>query len=183
MMNGQSWHAWIWGLLCVAALWSGGCKGATEQGKPLAGASSSTSTPAGVSAAEAARAQRARLTAQHASSKYVGSESCRDCHADLFKAWQGSHHQLAMQEPSEESVLGEFANTQYRYFGELTRFRQKGGKYEVETEGVYRDGDEQKRGRRWFEVKYAFGVTPLQQYLADAGKGHLQTLPFTYDTR
>ena len=34
---------------------------------------------------------------QSDSSKYVGSVSCRECHAGFYKLWSSSHHGLAMQ--------------------------------------------------------------------------------------
>src|SRR6266487_1262487 len=37
---------------------------------------------------------------------YVGSERCDGCHAQPYSAWKSSHHRLAMQIPSERSVLG-----------------------------------------------------------------------------
>src|SRR5205814_2534639 len=40
-----------------------------------------------------------------------------------------------------------------------------------------------EKSRRAYEVKYTFGVEPLQQYLVDIGDGHLQAIPFAYDTR
>ena len=29
--------------------------------------------------------------------EYVGANACEGCHQAEFKAWQGSHHELAMQ--------------------------------------------------------------------------------------
>ena len=118
-----------------------------------------------------------------ATAKYVGSERCQSCHSAAFTQWQGSHHQLAMQQPTKTSVLGDFANQSFRYFGETTKFRAKDGTYEVRTEGLYKAPEGDKEGTQSFKVKYTFGVEPLQQYLVDVGKGHLQTLPFSYDTR
>ncbi len=86
-----------------------------------------------------------------------------------------------MQAPSDASMLGDFADRVVRYFGEPTRFRRRESSYEIETENVSRGARE--KSRRAYEVKYAFGVEPLQQYLVDIGDGHLQAIPFAYDTR
>jgi predicted CXXCH cytochrome family protein len=102
---------------------------------------------------------------------YVGSASCRGCHAAEFTAWSSSQHQAAMAEPSAGAVLGDFAGREQRYFGEVTRFRKSGERHQVEIEG------------RTLDVKYTFGVRPLQQYLVEVGDGRLQALPFAYDTR
>ena len=40
--------------------------------------------------------------------KYAGSESCRQCHADQFGLWQGSHHQLAERLPEPAMDGGAF---------------------------------------------------------------------------
>jgi hypothetical protein len=56
---------------------------------------------------------------------FVGSESCRDCHQNEYDKWKGSHHQLAMAVASDETVLGDFADTAFEYFGVTTRFYKK----------------------------------------------------------
>jgi predicted CXXCH cytochrome family protein len=114
---------------------------------------------------------------------FVGSERCSGCHAETYAAWRTSHHGLAMQAPSETSMLGNFSDKVVRYFGEPTRFRRRGSSYEVETEAVSRESRGKTTGRHAYEVRYAFGVEPLQQYLVDIGDGHLQALPFAFDTR
>jgi predicted CXXCH cytochrome family protein len=88
-----------------------------------------------------------------------------------------------MQAPSETSMLGDFTDKVVRYFGEPTRFRRRESIYEIETEGVSRAVRGKTAERRAYEVKYAFGVEPLQQYLVDIGDGHLQAMPFAFDTR
>jgi hypothetical protein len=88
-----------------------------------------------------------------------------------------------MQAPSETSMLGDFSDKVVRYFGEPTRFRRHESSYEIETAGVSRGARSSAAGRRAYEVKYAFGVEPLQQYLVDIGDGHLQAFPFAYDMR
>src|SRR5258706_7339147 len=58
--------------------------------------------------------------AEHATAEeraeYVSSERCGSCHAEPFRAWKTSHHRLAMQVPSETSVLGDFDDKTLRYF-------------------------------------------------------------------
>jgi len=51
---------------------------------------------------------------------YVGGTVCSECHATEAAAWIGSHHDLAMQEASEENVLGDFAGTMLSYFGKAS---------------------------------------------------------------
>ena len=52
--------------------------------------------------------------------------------------------------------------------------RQRGGRFFVETPGA--DGAPAE-----FEVKYTFGVDPLQQYLVELPGGRLQPLPVAWD--
>ena len=40
--------------------------------------------------------------------EYVGASACKQCHQAEFEAWQGSDHDLAMQEANEQTVLGDF---------------------------------------------------------------------------
>jgi hypothetical protein len=65
---------------------------------PVPPLSASTAPPAGGSGTIAA--------------SHVGAETCKTCHESEFQAWSGSHHQLAMQEATAASVLGDFANSQ-----------------------------------------------------------------------
>jgi hypothetical protein len=39
---------------------------------------------------------------------FVGSRSCAGCHARAFRSWSGSDHDLAMQEATQATVLGDF---------------------------------------------------------------------------
>ena len=40
-----------------------------------------------------------------ADARFVGSAECRDCHNPEFDAWEGSHHDLAMDVATEDTVL------------------------------------------------------------------------------
>jgi tetratricopeptide (TPR) repeat protein len=111
-----------------------------------------------------------------ASATFVGSEACADCHQTEAKLWQGSQHQLAMAHATDKSVLGDFSDATFDYFGVKSRFFRKDGKYLVETDGA--DGK-----LAIFEIKYTFGVDPLQQYLVEFSDGRVQALPIAWDTR
>ena len=47
-------------------------------------------------------------------------EACASCHEREHRLWTGSDHDLAMQEATEETVLGNFDNATFRYYG-ITR--------------------------------------------------------------
>ncbi len=110
------------------------------------------------------------------SATYVGSASCAACHAEQYGQWQGSHHDLAMQEANAQSVLGDFNNAEFQYYDITSRFYREGDRFMVRTDGP--DGSLQD-----YPVKYTFGVTPLQQYLIEFPGGRLQALGIAWDSR
>ncbi len=105
---------------------------------------------------------------------HVGSEACHTCHASEAAAWAGSHHSWALRPPTPESVLGDFGNARFDHKGLTSRFFRKDGRYFVETDGA--DGK-----LATFEIKYAVGVAPLQQYLVELDGGRLQALDIAWD--
>lgn len=107
---------------------------------------------------------------------FVGSEVCASCHAAETERWQGSHHDLAMQPATPESVLGDFEDAEYAAHGVSSRFSTRDGRYFVRTDGpdgVLAD----------FEVTHTFGVFPLQQYLVAFPDGRRQALDLAWDAR
>lgn len=109
------------------------------------------------------------VAGQTASKNYVGQSVCAECHLKQYMQWAGSHHDNAMQVVSEKTVLGDFDNVSLTHFGVTSSFYRKDGKFIVRTEGP--GGKLQD-----YEVKYTFGVEPLQQYLIEFPGGRLQAL-------
>lgn len=107
---------------------------------------------------------------------YVGRAACVECHAEQDRLWRGSHHDLAMQEANKNAVLGNFDNVTFRYAGVTSTFFKRDDKFFVRT-----DGPDGKLAD--FEIKYTFGVTPLQQYLVEFPRGRLQALSIAWDAR
>lgn len=107
---------------------------------------------------------------------YVGSETCAGCHQAEGRLWAASQHKAAMQHASEQTVLGNFNDVGFDHYGVHSRFFRKDGKFLVETDGA--DGK-----LAVFDVKYTFGVDPLQQYLVAFPDGRLQALPIAWDSR
>jgi predicted CXXCH cytochrome family protein len=107
---------------------------------------------------------------------FVGAATCASCHQQQHTAWSGSHHQLAMQEATAESVLGDFAGASYSYGGVSSTFYRDGDRFFVRTDAT--DGS-----LRDFEVKYTFGVYPIQQYLLELPGGHIHPLSISWDSR
>ena len=107
---------------------------------------------------------------------YVGSDTCAGCHRGEADLWGKSQHKVAMQHATETSVLGDFNDAGFDYFGIHSKFFRRDGKFLVETDG--QDGK-----LATFAVKYTFGIDPLQQYLVEFPDGRLQALPIAWDTR
>jgi len=107
---------------------------------------------------------------------YIGSSGCAQCHETETKAWRGSHHDLAMAEASTEMVLGDFNNVEFTAHGITSRFYRKNGKYYVHTDGP--DGKMHD-----YAIRYTFGWYPLQQYLIELPRGHVQSLGLAWDSR
>jgi tetratricopeptide (TPR) repeat protein len=111
-----------------------------------------------------------------AHSSFVGAHVCAECHQDQYELWQGSDHDLAMQVANERNVLGDFNYTEFQYFDVTSRFYKEDGKYKILTDGP--DGEPHE-----YDIKYTFGVYPLQQYLIEFPNGRLQALGIAWDSR
>jgi tetratricopeptide (TPR) repeat protein len=107
---------------------------------------------------------------------FVGSGTCTGCHQAEAKSWDVSQHKAAMAHATDKTVLGDFNDAAFDYYGVHSRFFRRDGKFWVETDGP--DGK-----LATFEVKYTFGVDPLQQYLVEFPDGRLQVLALSWDSR
>jgi len=107
---------------------------------------------------------------------YVGAKVCAECHVPEYEAWNGSQHALAMQHADAQTVLGNFADGKISYAGVTSTFFTRAGKYFVNTEGA--DGKLAD-----FEIKYTFGVYPLQQYLVEFPDGRILVWLTAWDAR
>jgi predicted CXXCH cytochrome family protein len=120
---------------------------------------------------------KSALNASDASvATFVGSETCAGCHRAQAELWHASQHKHAMDHATNKTVLGDFSDATFDYYRVKSRFFRKDGKFFVETDGP--DGK-----LAVFEVKYTFGVDPLQQYLVEFPDGRLQALSLAWDSR
>src|SRR5215831_6237040 len=106
---------------------------------------------------------------------YVRDAQCAECHPKQSTLWRGSNHERAMQPADGKTVLGDFNNGRFTSRGLTTNFAGRDGKYFITTEGP--DGKPAE-----YEVKYTFGVSPLQQYLVSFPGGRLQVPTVAWDT-
>ena len=108
--------------------------------------------------------------------EFVGSDKCKDCHKPEYDKWLTSHHRMAMAVSTEKTVLGDFDDAEFEFFGVTSRFFRKDGKFFVNTQGP---GGKMAD----FEIAFTFGWYPLQQYLVAFPNGRLQCLPIAWDER
>lgn len=108
--------------------------------------------------------------------QYIGGKTCATCHAHESQLWKHSHHDLAMQEANESTVLGNFSNATFTNYGVTSRFYKQGEKFIVQTDGP--DGTLTD-----YKITYTFGATPLQQYLIEFPGGRYQALGIAWDAR
>jgi predicted CXXCH cytochrome family protein len=107
---------------------------------------------------------------------FAGTKSCAGCHQEQFASWQQSHHRHAMEVAGAGTVLGNFRDATFNYFGTQSRFFTRDGQYFVETDNA--------RGElETFRVAYTFGWAPLQQYLIEFPDGRMQALSIAWDSR
>ena len=81
-----------------------------------------------------------------------------------------------MQIADADTVLGDFDDVSFDYFGTTTQFFTRDDGFYVKTADA--SGED-----REFRIAYTFGVEPLQQYLIAFPGGRLQTLAYSWDTR
>ncbi|MGE0854435.1 MAG: cytochrome c3 family protein [Hyphomicrobiaceae bacterium] len=110
------------------------------------------------------------------SPQFVGSSQCASCHMREHETWLASQHAKAMQHASDNTVLGRFDGSRFVKDGVATTFLKRDGHFLIETEGP--DG---KPGT--FEIKFALGLSPLQQYLVEMPGGRLQAFGIAWDSR
>ncbi|NUQ63263.1 MAG: tetratricopeptide repeat protein [Pirellulales bacterium] len=107
--------------------------------------------------------------------RYVGRQTCAECHAKEAGLFHRSDHDLAMQPATPETVLGDFSDRDFTHFDVKSRFFRRGNEFFVTTDN--------REGRlETFLVKYVFGVRPLQQYLIEFPDGRVQCLGIAWDT-
>ena len=108
--------------------------------------------------------------------EFVGTAVCAGCHAEEAALWEGSHHDLAMQPATPETVLGDFDDATLTHYGVTTRFFTRDGEHFVRTDGP--NGE-----LRDYRITHTFGAEPLQQYLVEMPNGRYQAFGIAWDSR
>ena len=98
---------------------------------------------------------------------FVGSDRCLECHPDEGERHRGSHHDLSLQRPTAESVLGDWSGAHFETDHLKATFRREADRFFV-------DLDEPGVEARKLPVVYTFGIEPIQQVLLEGDRGRLQ---------
>ncbi|MCH9695936.1 MAG: tetratricopeptide repeat protein [Gammaproteobacteria bacterium] len=114
--------------------------------------------------------------AETSTNNFVGSTECQSCHEAQFDDWRGSHHELAMQVATADTVLGNFSGVEFEHFDVTSILFKDGNRFLARTENAKGDVED-------FEVTHTFGVYPLQQYLVEFADGRKQALQIIWDSR
>jgi predicted CXXCH cytochrome family protein len=120
--------------------------------------------------------QPAEKSAGARRAEFIGANTCASCHADETASWKSSQHALAMQDATPGTVLGQFDSTRFTSDGITWTFFRRGDRYFVNTDGE--DG-----ALHDYQIRWTFGVYPLQQYLVELTRGRAQALTVAWDAR
>jgi Flp pilus assembly protein TadD len=112
----------------------------------------------------------------NAQAEFVGATICSSCHSSEWKLWLKSHHRASMQTATDQTVYGNFNDVTFKDSSTTTTFFRLGSKFMVRTEGP-------DRVQHDYQIKFTFGVFPLQQFLIELGGGRLQALGVAWDSR
>lgn len=107
---------------------------------------------------------------------YIGTAACKNCHLNAWQDWQDSDHSWSMREATAPNVKGDFNDAKFAYFGQTSRFYRKGEQFwfaQLDASGTLQH----------YQIRYTFGVYPLQQYLVGFEDGRYQVLNIAWDSR
>jgi len=111
---------------------------------------------------------------------YVGSESCRACHAHEHQTWHDSYHRKMTQLAGPDSVLGDFDDVTLSADGEEYRLQRDGDEFWVEQPNPFPNqtsGPKRVRSR----IVVTTGSHNMQAYWFETGHTrNLGLLPFTW---
>ncbi len=113
---------------------------------------------------------------------YIGSESCRDCHADQFQSWHRTYHRTMTQLASPETVRANFRNVVLTNDGTRFRLSEEGQVLKVRLEKVD-PGPTPASGVPGLDTQVTLvtGSHHMQVFWMPEGGGNLQVgFPFTW---
>ncbi|MEO8360811.1 MAG: HEAT repeat domain-containing protein [Vicinamibacteria bacterium] len=131
------------------------------------------SAPFIVGQAVAPRSEKHGLVAVESGSDFVGSETCRGCHASKHADWTQGRHSKMLQPASPATVIPPFDKAVTLHDKEY-RLQREGNAYFIEES--YLQATPTKR-----RVDYTLGSRRVQHYLSRTEDGRIIVLPPSYD--
>ncbi len=107
---------------------------------------------------------------------FVGSETCAGCHKSEADRWHGSH----TNSPCSTPTINRCSATSLTSASTITACIRVSS---ARTANSWSRPTVRTASSPSFEVKYTFGLDPLQQYLVEFPDGRLQALSLAWDTR
>jgi predicted CXXCH cytochrome family protein len=120
--------------------------------------------------------QQAKQFTEAPRADFIGASECASCHAAEAAAWKSSQHAVSMQNARKGTVLGRFDSTRFANGSVTWTFFRRGDRYFVNTDGE--DG-----ALHDYQIRWTFGVYPLQQYIVELTGGRAQALTVAWDAR
>lgn len=113
------------------------------------------------------------LVAAAADSSFVGSQTCRECHATTHSSWTNGRHSRMLQEARPASVIPPFLGSVLLH-GKEYRLQREGDAYFI-VESYLQATPVRRR------VDYTLGSRRVQHYLSRLSDGRIVVLPPSYD--
>ncbi len=114
---------------------------------------------------------------QPSEDKFVGSKSCRDCHAKFYEQWSASKHGTAMQLYSPQ-----FAKAELKPQATDVVIGKQSYRAEIDADqGWIRETSGGKEIR--YPIAHVMGGKNAYYFLTPMAKGRLQVLPVAYDVK
>lgn len=106
--------------------------------------------------------------------KFVGSETCRECHEERHATWLGTAHAYSLRLPTEETVKGRFDGmpVESKYFSATPYRRADGWFIRVTGKDGRPSGD--------YKVVHVIGRSFEQAYLFQGPSGEWRVLPICW---
>ena len=107
--------------------------------------------------------------------RFVGSQSCRQCHEKFYQLWAPSHHGLAMQPYSPE-----FAADNLTTHDEAIQIGAYSYRSDIRADQgvILEQGPE---GKKQYPIVHVLGGKNVYYFLTPHTRGRLQTLPLAYN--
>ena len=129
----------------------------------------------------------------HPPSSYLGSASCRGCHAGIYRQWSQTGMSRMFRPYEPQNVVGDFTTNNQFYLGDETEYRD--GEVEVRRTGkrtlfarmTIRDGrhyfDILQSDGKWhtYPVDYIIGSKFQQAYATRLPNGEIHVFPIQYN--